>query len=194
MAGKRSWLCLSAHKRTRGAPLPLAPHPNKLNPKHLIGWPEKMKLTSRRSALFSAAIIPAVALCNSARAVGADVVLVALGQRFDALAAQIDHSIDHGSDIAWQALDEAVLIHAEIVATPATTMEGLYVKARAGCWALFGDLDADEHSSADHRTGLSIMRDLIRLYQPNLERPGALKRLIEQTTENGDAHSPGKLT
>ena len=152
-----------------------------------------MKLTSRRSALFSPAI-SAVALCSSARAVGADVVLVALGQRFDALAAQIDHSIDHGSDVAWQALEEAVLIHAEIVATPATTMEGLYVKARAGCWALFGDLDADENSSADHRIALSIMRDLIRLYQPSLERPGALKRLIEHTTENGDTHSPGKFT
>ena len=86
------------------------PTQTKLKPKHLIGWPEKMNLTSRRSVLFSAAIIPAVALCNSARAVGADVVLVALGQRFDALAAQIDHSIDHGSDIVWQALDEAVLI------------------------------------------------------------------------------------
>ena len=80
------------------------------------------------------------------------------------------------------------------VATPATTMEGLYVKARAGCWALLGDLDADEHASADQRMALSIMRDLIRLYQPSLERPGALKKLIEQTIENADAPSPGKPT
>jgi len=163
-----------------------------------------MQKFSRRVALFSAAMIPAVAVSRHAQSAAtdrelgpssrADVVLVALGQRFDVLAAQVDHSIDHGSHIAWDALDEFALIHAEIVATPATTLEGLYVKARAGCWALLGDLDADEHSSAEHRIALSIMRDLIRLYQPGLERPGALKKLIEHTTENGDAPSPGKAT
>jgi hypothetical protein len=34
---------------------------------------------------------------------------------------------------------------------------------------------------------LSIVRDLIRLYDPGLERPGALKRLV-QDIESGAAY------
>jgi hypothetical protein len=68
--------------------------------------------------------------------------LLALGERFDALAAQIDHAIEHGLDITWETLEQFGCINAAIVATPATTMQGLYVKARAGCWDLLGDFDS----------------------------------------------------
>src|SRR5262245_62402870 len=132
-----------------------------------------MKLTSLRSALFSAAMIPAVALCRQARTVGADVVLLALGERFDALAAQIDHGIEHGLDITWKTLEEFGCINAAIVATPATTMQGLYVKARAGCWALLGDFDSADQSASGARMAFSMMRDLIRLHASHLENTGA---------------------
>ena len=120
---------------------------------------------------------------DPARTVGADIVLLALGQRFDALAAQIDHAIEHGLDIAWETLEEFDRIDAAIVATPATTMEGLFVKARAGCWALLGDFDSADQSASGARVTFSMMRDLIRLHAPHLENPGALQRLVKEIEE-----------
>jgi hypothetical protein len=128
-------------------------------------------------------MIPAVALCRPARTVGADIVLLALGQRFDALAAQIDHTIEHGLDIAWATLEEFGRIDAAIVATSATTMDGLYVKARAACWALLGDFDSANQSASGARMAFSMMRDLIRLHAPHLENPGALQRLVKEIEE-----------
>ena len=153
----------------------MAPHPNKLNPKHLIGWPEKMKLTSRRSALFQLqSFLPLRAATRREQSAQ----MLFLWRSASGLMPWPRRSTTAstmGRHIPWQVLDEAVLIHAEIIATP-RYHEGLYVKARAGCWALFGDLDADEHSSADHRTGLSIMRHESDC--TNLERPGARKGLL----------------
>ena len=136
-----------------------------------------MKLFSRRSALFSAAMIPAVATTRPGEA---DAVLLALGRRFDLIAAQLDYAIEHSLDIDWDALYEFSDVEAEICATAATTIEGLYVKARAVCWALLGDLEYCERSPANERMGLSIVRDLIRLHRPDLEHPGALKKLINE--------------
>jgi hypothetical protein len=62
-------------------------------------------------------------------------------------------------------------------------MEGLFVKARARCWALLGDLDYSEQSPMTERMELSIVRDLIRLHNPSLERPGALKTLVKEIEE-----------
>jgi len=138
---------------------------------------------SRRSALFTAAMIPAAVLCRLVRPVASDVGLLTLGQRFDALAAQIDYGIDHGSDISWDTLEEFGRIEAELFAAPATTMEGLCAKARAGCWALLGDFDSADQSASGARMAFSIMRDLIRLHAPHLERPGALKKLVEEIVE-----------
>ena len=121
-----------------------------------------MKLTSRRSALFSVAMIPAVALCRQAR---------------------------NGLDIAWETLEEFGCINAAIVATPATTMEGLYVKARAGCWALLGDFDSADQSASGARMAFSMMRDLIRLHAPHLENPGALQRLVKEIEEGAKNNS-----
>jgi hypothetical protein len=109
-----------------------------------LQWRDPMKQFSRRSALFSAAMIPAIAVSRPAQTGAADTVLVALGHRFDALAAQLDHAVEQ---IEWETLEEISRIETQIVATPATTIEGLCVKARAGCWALLGDLDPDEQST-----------------------------------------------
>ena len=104
---------------------------------------ESMKLFSRRSALFSAAMIPAVVVSRPALTGEADTALLALGHRFDAIAAQMDYAIEHASDIDWDTLYEFGRVHDEIVAARATTMEGLCVESagrmlgkarRFGCW------------------------------------------------------------
>jgi hypothetical protein len=106
-----------------------------------------------------------------------DATLIALGRQFDEVTAQIDHAIDHKSDLAAGTLDQLGLIEAEILSTQAKTIDGLQVKARAACWGLLGDLDVAGQSTTNERMALSIVRDLIRLYDPQLEHPGALKRL-----------------
>ena len=61
------------------------------------------------------------------------------------------------------------------------------MKARASCWALLGDLDPVNGSSLDKGMALSIVRDLIRLQYPHLEKPGALTRLVEDATDGAYA-------
>jgi hypothetical protein len=60
------------------------------------------------------------------------------------------------------------------------------VKARAACCARLGDLD--DRATGGERMSLSIVRDLIRLYDRNLERPGALTQLVEDI-EKGAGNS-----
>jgi hypothetical protein len=144
---------------------------------------ETIKQLSRRFALFSAAIFPAVAMSRYAGSAEADPVLLALGRRFDAITAQLDHAIEHGLSVEWQALEEFGQIETQIFATPATTLEGFCVKARVGCWALLGDFDSADQSADGARMAFSITRDLIRLHAPHLERPGALKKLVREIEE-----------
>src|SRR6478735_1634037 len=139
-----------------------------------------MKKLSRRSALFSAGLL---SLLGQTHAEASDRELTGLGRQFDAVAAKLDRAIEHGLTIDWSDLKEFGRIVDEIVVTPATTIEGLCVKARVGCWGLLGDLDdPGEETPADERITLSIMRDLIRLRHTDLERPGALKKLVEEGT------------
>jgi hypothetical protein len=114
----------------------------------------------------------------------ADAVLLGVGRRFDVLASQLDDGL-----YECEVLEEFSRILAKIGSTPATTMEGLCVKARAACWTLLGDLDASERCSTAERVGLSIMRDLIRLYRPSLEQPGALTKLVKEIEDNAAASS-----
>src|ERR1700730_8357632 len=71
-------------------------------------------------------------------------------------------------------------------------MEGLRVKARAACWARLGDLDPASGSTTDERMALPIIRDLIRLFDPNLEQPGALQTYREdlKRSSNEDRLDP----
>ena len=137
---------------------------------------------SRRSILGSLAVSPVLASPTLTTEASAGARVLALGRQFDALAAQIDRAIEHSSDITQDVLDQFTRIEAEIVATPATTIDGLRVKARAACWALLGDLDSADRSSTDKRMALSMVRDLIRLHDPNLERIGAVGELVAQAT------------
>ena len=140
-----------------------------------------MKKLSRRSALFSAGLL---SLLGQTHAEAADRELTGLGRQFDAVAAKLDRGIEHGLNIDWSDLKEFGRIVDEIVVTPATTIEGLCVKARVGCWARLGDLDDHgEQSTDEDRMALSIVRDLIRLRHSDLERPGALAQLVREIEE-----------
>jgi hypothetical protein len=126
---------------------------------------------SRRTALVSIAMAPT--------AVGAtpdnDARLIELGRQFEEVARKFD---DADATAAGPLLDRLGHLEMAIVDMPATTMQGLRVKARAACWALLGDLDPTGEPTTDKRMALSIVRDLIRLYDPKLEQPGALKKLV----------------
>jgi hypothetical protein len=63
-------------------------------------------------------------------------------------------------------------------------MEGLFIKAKIGCWALLGDLEPSAQSSTYERMALSIVRDLMRSNRPDLERPGALTKLVQEIEQN----------
>jgi hypothetical protein len=105
--------------------------------------------------------------------------IVALGREFDAVAAQLDKTIEDCSAVHNDLLKRLGALDVAITATPAQTLEGLRVKARAACWALLGDLDPCAEPTTDRRMALSIVRDLVRMHDPHLESPGALKKLTE---------------
>ena len=153
-----------------------------------------MKRISRRN-LFSLAASFSVPTLTLADTDGADFGIIGLGRRFDAVATKLDRAIEHALNIDWSDLKEFGRIVNKIVGTPATTIEGLCVKARVGCWGLLGDLDdPGEETPAGERITLSIMRDLIRLRHPDLERPGALTQLvreIEEPTVRSSTHEAG---
>src|ERR1035437_7139228 len=139
----------------------------------------KMFKPSRRAVvrtLVVAPMIPTAAFSEELHSDDAE--LMALGRQFDDVAAKIDQAIDHKSDLTMNTLNQLGMIEGEILSAQAKTVEGWRVKARAGCWALLGDLDATSQASTDKRMALSIVRDLIRLYDPQLEHPGALKQLV----------------
>ncbi len=137
-----------------------------------------MKQFSRRSVLCS--VVFSLPVLRRTEASGGDILLVGLGCQFDAISAKLDRAIEQAHHIDWSDLEEFGRIVDKIVATPATTIDGLCVKARVGCWALLGDLDdPDEETTAVEKMAVSIMRDLIRLRHPKLERPGALKKLVQ---------------
>ena len=141
-----------------------------------------MQQISRRSALYFAAMAPANAVSAHPLVADADPLLIELGRRFDAISAQIDRELR----TEWTVLEEFDRILAQIVNTRANTLEGLFVKARAGCWALLGDFDSADQSTAGAPMAFSIMRDLIRLSAPHLENPGALRRLIQEIEDGAN--------
>jgi len=147
---------------------------------------QKNLWASRRALLAGLATVPVAQFSAGAMAID-DAKLTILGGKFDALAAEIDRSIEFGPDVAMDALDQFSHITAEILTIQAKTIEGLSVKARAACWALLGDLDPADDVTLDKSMALSIVRDLIRLHDPSLEHPGALGKLVEDAT-NGVSH------
>ena len=130
------------------------------------------KLSRRAAVATIAAAAPVVA---RAATTCADAELIELGRQFNEIIA----AIDRDCCLSDQFFNRLAVVEPAIVNTPATSIEGLRVKARAACWALLGDLDPTGEDSTNRRMALSIVRDLIRLYDPQLEHPDALKKLVE---------------
>jgi hypothetical protein len=147
---------------------------------------------TRRATLGSLAASPLLVIAKHVAATLTDEAhLLALDQDFHVVAARLDYAIAAGIDFDDRLVDQLGRLSAEIALTQASTMEGLFVKARAACWARLGDLDDFDDMTIDGRMALSIVRDLIRLYDPRLERPGALKQLVHEIEKaTDDAPSP----
>jgi hypothetical protein len=126
-------------------------------------------MPSRRSVLKGLAIAPALsAPMAAAEAVSPDAGLMALGQQLFSIQAALDHASEH--DGAMALLERIDTLSDAIVAMPAKTVQGLYVKARATAWALLDNFDPMEESSLNDRVAASIVRDLIRLHDTSQEQ------------------------
>jgi hypothetical protein len=134
-------------------------------------WP------SRRALLAGLVAVPAAQFATGAT-ITDDAKLIGLGRTFDTLAAEIDHAIERGLDIAMDVLEQLGDVSTEILTIQAKTIDGLSVKARVVCWALLGDLGSANDTTLDKSMPLSIVRDLIHLHDPSLEHPGALRKLV----------------
>lgn len=125
--------------------------------------------------------IPSVVASWSAGAIAStDAELIELGRQFEEAAEQIDAP----SPVSWATLNRFGEIYDKILDRQSRTIEGLRVKARLVSWVRLGDLDPANGSTDGREMALSIVRDLIRLYDPSLECPGALTALVQETEQS----------
>lgn len=134
---------------------------------------------SRRAVVGGVATLALMPLANGEASI-VDGRLAILGREFDNLSAKFDRSIEQDIILTDELGNRFGEVLDEIEATPATTIEGLSVKARVACWCLLGDLNTPENATGDVSMSISILRDLIRLYRPEMEKPGAIGKLIEE--------------
>jgi hypothetical protein len=111
-----------------------------------------------------------------------DAVLNELGRQFDYIASSIDLAIDGRQELSQHLLQRMEELVTAIDCQSATTLDGLRVKARVATWALLGDLDVCQNCHLAEDMGKSIIRDLIRNFDPYCEKPGAIARLIDSAT------------
>src|SRR5689334_3539435 len=97
-----------------------------------------------------------------------------LWTEFEELAARLENA-----NVRFDELERFENVFDEICSTTATTIDGLCVKARVGCWTLMGDFESANKSAPGAAIAFSIMNDLIRTYHPELEKPGALQKLLD---------------
>jgi len=120
---------------------------------------------SRRAVVSSLAVAPILAASTlAAGQPSADAELITLGRKMETVSATLDRASDHNE--AMLLLDRLEALRAAIVATPAKTLQGLYVKARATAWALEYDCDLPDpvkESTPSDRVAASIVRDLLKL-------------------------------
>lgn len=120
-------------------------------------------LTSRRNFLVRAAVIAPTAALPVAAAPSADAELLHLhGELCAKWVAERAIPDDDHEAIDAAAADCSATV-AKIENLPATTMEGLKVKAAAFLWCRSGELDFElsPHRTTDVRLAESILRDLI---------------------------------
>jgi len=106
----------------------------------------------------------------------ADQILLDLEQRLLDLEQQ-----SYRTDVKYE-INKWVEAMEEMIATSAETLDGIRAKARVACSGRLGDLDdVFFDPSAPHNDQTlenSILRDLIRLYDPHLEQKGAVQALL----------------
>lgn len=134
-------------------------------------------MLSRRS-LFLAVSSCFTALSQIAAIASRDVDLMELAREFETLASTIDLAVDNRAELTEPMLHRLDALANSIDHAPATTLDGLRVKARVAAWALLGDLDAQQDSGLAQQMSRSIVRDLIRTFDRDRERPGSVARLI----------------
>ena len=110
-----------------------------------------------------------------------DAALIELGRQFDEFTADFDLAIEGRQELSQPMLQRMEELAKAIGSQSATSLNGLRVKARVATWALLGDLDVRQDSPLARDMSMSIIRDLIRGFDPNCERPGATARLIDST-------------
>jgi hypothetical protein len=108
-----------------------------------------------------------------------DAGLSELGLQFDYVSSSIDLAIEGRQELCQSMLQRMDELAKAIDNQSATTLDGLRVKARVAAWALLGDLDARQDCALAQDMSRSILRDLIRNFDPNRERPGAVARLLD---------------
>lgn len=110
-----------------------------------LKWEEELakKLPSRRTVVAGVAAAPILSTPLAAHVPATE--LASLGQQFKEIVQALDNSNWGDSD----ALTRLAKVETAILSTQAATMEDLFVKARAACWALLGDLDPMNESTTD---------------------------------------------
>lgn len=113
---------------------------------------------SRRSVLGSLAAAPALGSKGlSTKRCTPDVQLLRFGYEFIEVAGKIDDAINGKSELTDELLDHLSSLDAKIIATPAITIDGLCVKAKAACWARLDDLDPANQPTTDKRQAHGIV-------------------------------------
>jgi hypothetical protein len=131
---------------------------------------------TRRAVIAGVAAAPVLLPAMTSASEVPDAGLLELGKQFQAIVQGLE-GCDWSDDLL---LDSLAKVEEEILRIHATTMEGLFVKASAACWALLGDLNCPAKSTTDLRMSLSIVRDLVRRFDPGLEKPGARRALLDE--------------
>ena len=133
---------------------------------------------SRRNVLAaSGASIASTCMATTFNRSLSDAELVHLGRIFQMEATKLDRAIESGANFEIDILERLDAIETKILMKNATSIDGLRVKARIACWALLGDLELPEGRTTGERMVMSVVRDLIRAFDPELEQPGALRKL-----------------
>jgi hypothetical protein len=126
---------------------------------------------SRRTLILSLATF----LATVPTSANSDAVLEHLYAEFDLL-------LCGRSELPLSLLETMEKLATQIEQTPATDLTGFRVKARIAAWALLGDLEASQDSGLADVMMRSIVRDLIRNFDPDCETQDAVQRLVHSVT------------
>jgi hypothetical protein len=140
-----------------------------------------MSMLSRRTLFSWLAALSPIGFGSEVHA-RSDAALIELGRQFTEFKVNFDLAIAGRQELSQPMLQRMEELTKAIDSQSATSLNGLRVKARVAAWALLGDLDAWQDCPLARDMSSSIIRDLIRNFDPHCERPGAIARLIDSAT------------